>query len=164
MNSGRTLWILFALVLAIGMGFALGRLGSGSDAVVAADAAPAIDGISSGEPAGAGGDSPPQAISRTILRTVDDPASPTHEVVMGVAEIPAGASSGTHIHPGIEVGYILDGTLVLHHEGREPETLSVGDSFHNDAPHDAINASDRPVRILAVWIVEKGKPMSEPVP
>jgi quercetin dioxygenase-like cupin family protein len=164
MNSGRTLWIGLAFVLAIGVGFALGRLGGGGDAIVAAETAPAIEGVASGEAAGVGGASPPQAISRTILMTVDDPAGPAHEVVMGVAEIPAGASSGMHTHPGIEVGYILEGTLVLHHEGREPETLSVGDSFHNDAPHDAINASDRPVRILAVWIVEKGKPMSEPVP
>jgi len=104
------------------------------------------------------------AISRTILRTVDDPAGPTHEVHMGLVEIPAGVTSGMHVHPGIEVGYVLDGTMRFLHHSREPEILSPGQSFFNDGPHEAISVGEGPLKILAVWIVAKGEPMASPVP
>jgi hypothetical protein len=43
--------------------------------------------------------------------------------------------------------------------------LKAGDSFRN-APgvHNAKNTGTTPVKILAVYLVEKGKPLAEPVP
>ena len=104
-------------------------------------------------------------IKRTILLRTDDPGSPTHEVVMGVAEIAPGAMAGRHRHPGIEIGYVLDGSVTLEHDGEPTRTLKAGDSFKNEpGVHNAKNTGKTPVKILAVYLVEKGKPLAEPVP
>lgn len=104
-------------------------------------------------------------IKRTILLRTDEPGSQTHEAVMGVAEIAPGAMAGKHRHPGIEIGYILEGSVTLEHEGEPARMLKAGDSFRN-APgvHNAKNTGTTPVKILAVYLVEKGKPLAEPVP
>ena len=103
-------------------------------------------------------------VKRTILLRTDEPGSTTHEAVMGIAEIAPGASAGRHRHPGIEIGYVLEGSLILEHEGHPNLTLKAGDTFKNDGVHDAKNTGDKPVKILAVYMVEKGKPLAEPVP
>ena len=43
-------------------------------------------------------------IKRTILLRTDEPGSDVYEAVMGVAELPAGANSGKHVHHGVEIG------------------------------------------------------------
>src|ERR1044071_7470916 len=102
-------------------------------------------------------------VSRNILLRPDEPGSTTHEAVMAVVELAPGASSGKHRHPGIEIGYVLDGSVVLEHEGHPAATLKAGESFRNDGPHNARNPGDRPAKILAVYLVEKGKPLAEAV-
>ena len=105
------------------------------------------------------------SIKRTILQRVDDPGSAGYEAIMGVAEIPPGAMSGKHRHHGIEVAYVLEGSVVVEHEGQPPTTLKAGDAFKNEANvHNARNTGSTPVKILAVYIVEKGKPLAEAVP
>jgi quercetin dioxygenase-like cupin family protein len=104
-------------------------------------------------------------ITRTILLRTDDPASPSYEAVVGVAEIPPGASSGKHRHYGTEVGYVLQGTLVVEHAGADAMTITAGQAFKNEGGvHNARNPGKTPTKILAVYIVEKGKPLAEPVP
>lgn len=104
-------------------------------------------------------------IKRTILLRTDEPGSTSHEVVMGVAEIAPGAMAGRHRHPGIEIGYILDGSVTLEHEGKPARTLKAGDAFKNEPGlHNAKNTGKTPVRILAAYLVEKGKPLAEPAP
>ena len=104
-------------------------------------------------------------IKRTILLRTDEPGSQTHEAVMGIAEIAPGAMSGKHRHPGIEFGYVLEGSVTLEHEGEPPRALKAGDSFNNGAGvHNAKNTGKTPVKILAIYLVEKGKPIAEPVP
>jgi len=104
-------------------------------------------------------------IKRTILLRTDDPGSPTYEAVLGLAEIAPGAMAGRHRHPGIEIGYVLEGSVTLEHEGRPAKALKTGDSFKNEpGVHNARNTGTTPVKILAVYLVEKGKPLAEPVP
>lgn len=104
-----------------------------------------------------------EPIKRTTLQKVDDPGSAKYEMVMGVAEIAPGASSGRHRHPGVELGYVLEGSLVLEHDGRPTETLKAGSAFKNDGVHNGRNTGKVPVKVLAVYLVEKGKPIAEPV-
>jgi quercetin dioxygenase-like cupin family protein len=107
----------------------------------------------------------PSGIKRTILLRTDEPGSQTHEAVMGVAEIAPGATSGRHRHPGIEIGYVLEGSVSLEQEGKPVRVLKAGDSFNNGAGvHNATNTGKTPVKILAIYLVEKGKPVAEPVP
>ena len=104
-------------------------------------------------------------IKRTILLRTDEPGSQTHEAVMGVAEIAPGAMAGKHRHPGIEIGYILEGSVTLEHEGEPAKQLKAGDAFKNEpGVHNARNTGKTPVKILAIYLVEKGKPIAEPVP
>lgn len=103
-------------------------------------------------------------ITRTVLQRMDVPASTTHEAVMAMATLAPGASAGRHIHHGLEMGYVVEGTVVFEHQGRAPVTKKAGESFDNAvaAPHDAKNIGTMPAKILAVYIVEKGKPLAEP--
>ena len=104
-------------------------------------------------------------IKRTILLRADDPASPAYEAVVGVAEIAPGVSAGKHRHYGIELGYVLEGTVTVEPEGKPAVTLTAGQAFKNDAGvHNAKNPGKTPVKILAVYLVEKGKPLAELVP
>lgn len=104
-------------------------------------------------------------IKRTILQRTDEPGSTSHEAVMAVAEIAPGASAGKHRHSGIELGYVLEGSVIVEREGQAPVTLIAGEAFKNDAGiHNAKNPGTKPVKILAVYLVEKGKPLAEPVP
>ena len=108
---------------------------------------------------------PNNGIKRTILQRADEPGAPNYDAVMAIAEIAPGASSGRHRHPGIELAYVLQGSLVLEREGQPTVTLKAGDALKNEAAiHNAKNTGKTPVKILAVYLVEKGKPMAESVP
>jgi quercetin dioxygenase-like cupin family protein len=107
----------------------------------------------------------PGGIKRTILLRADDPGSANYEAVMAIAEIAPGATSGKHRHPGTELAYVLDGSVIIERAGQPPITVKAGEALKNEAGvHDARNPGTKPVKILAVYIVEKGKPMAEPVP
>jgi quercetin dioxygenase-like cupin family protein len=102
-------------------------------------------------------------IKRTVLQKADDPGNAKYEAVMAIAEIPPGGTSGRHTHPGIELAYVLDGSVTLQHDGEKAKTYKAGDAMQNvSVVHNATNTGKKPVKILAVYIVEKGKPMAEP--
>ena len=105
-----------------------------------------------------------QGITRTVLQRFDDPASAKYEVVMGVADLAPGASAGRHIHHGLEIGYVLEGTVTFEHAGRPAVTKKAGEHFQHDANgvHDAKNTSKTPAKLLAIYVVEKGKPLADP--
>jgi quercetin dioxygenase-like cupin family protein len=104
-------------------------------------------------------------IKRTILQRADDPGNPKYEAVMGISEIPPGGTSGRHRHPGTELAYVLDGSVELQQEGKAAVTVNAGETIKNEAViHNATNKGSKPVKILAVYIVEKGKPLAESVP
>ena len=108
---------------------------------------------------------PSNGIKRTVLQRVDEPGAANYEAVMALAEIAPGASSGRHRHPGIELAYVLQGSMVLEREGQPIVTVKAGDAIKNEsAIHNAKNTGKTPVKILAVYLVEKGKPMAESVP
>lgn len=101
-------------------------------------------------------------IKRTVLQKVDVPGG-QYEVVLGMAEIPAGASIGKHLHPGTEQGTVLEGEMTLSVDGQPDKTMKVGDSWQIPAgtPHDA-KAGGAGVKVIAVYTVEKGKPLASP--
>ena len=101
-----------------------------------------------------------QGIKRTILQKTDVPGG-THESVLGIAEVAAGVAIGLHTHPGTEQGTVLEGELVLSVDGQPDKTLKVGDSYTiaANAPHDA-KAGAAGAKVVAVYIVEKGKPLA----
>jgi quercetin dioxygenase-like cupin family protein len=89
-----------------------------------------------------------------------------HQIVMAAAEIPAGAREGRHTHPGALVVYIQEGVLTLDYEGKPTTTYKAGDSFYVEASkiHEGINNGTSPVKSIAAFVVEKGKPLTTRVP
>jgi quercetin dioxygenase-like cupin family protein len=103
-------------------------------------------------------------IKRTLLQKVDVPAG-SYEAITGIAEISPSVNIGRHTHPGIETGYVMEGDMVLMVDGRPAQALKAGDSYQipPGAPHDA-RAGDKGAKVLAVYVVEKGKPLATPAP
>lgn len=101
-------------------------------------------------------------IKRTPLQTVDFPAG--YNVVSVIAEIPNGCA-GRHTHPGVESTYVMEGEAVIKVEGQPDRTVKAGESFQiaSGVPHDACAANGR-FKVLATYIVEKGKPVASPAP
>ena len=103
-------------------------------------------------------------IKRTLLQRSD--VSSDREVILGHAEIAPGGSAGRHTHFGVEVGYVLEGTMSLEIEGETPKLLRAGDSYVIPAGkiHDPKAVGDVPTKVLATYVVEKGKPLATPAP
>ena len=103
-------------------------------------------------------------IRRIPLQKFDVPGT-GFETVIGIAEISPNASIGRHTHPGVESGYVLEGELTLLIEGQPEKTLKVGDSYvvPNGAVHDARTGAAGG-KVIASYVVEKGKPLATPAP
>ncbi len=76
-----------------------------------------------------------------------------------------GSSTGRHIHPGDEYAEIVEGELQLNVEGQPAKVVKAGETYHNLAGivHETKNISGKPARSIAVLIIDKGKPPTEPV-
>jgi quercetin dioxygenase-like cupin family protein len=105
-----------------------------------------------------------QGFKRTEVQR-GDLSAPGREAVQAVAEFSPGASAGKHTHPGEEIGYVLEGTVVVEIDGMAAKTLSAGQGFIVPAGrvHDAHNSGSGTAKVLATYIVEKGKPAATPV-
>jgi quercetin dioxygenase-like cupin family protein len=101
-------------------------------------------------------------IKRTILQRTD--VAGGQETVLGLAEIAPGGATGRHSHPGIETGYVLEGSATLVIDGEAPIAMTAGTSYLIPAGkvHDARNTGTVPVKVLATYVVEKGKPLAAP--
>jgi quercetin dioxygenase-like cupin family protein len=106
---------------------------------------------------------PAGGIKRTPLQDVKFPAG--YHIVTVIAEIGPNVLAGRHTHPGVDTGYVLDGEATLLVEGQPDKVLKTGDSYAVPAgiPHD-VKASDKGLKIMAVYVVEDGKPVATPAP
>jgi quercetin dioxygenase-like cupin family protein len=86
------------------------------------------------------------------------------EAVTAIAEFQPGGTVGRHTHPGEEIGYVLEGSIVLERDGQPPITLTAGQTFFipNGQVHDATNKGASIARVLANYVVESGKPVATP--
>ncbi len=85
------------------------------------------------------------------------------ETVIGIAEIAPNVNIGRHSHPGIESGYMLSGEATLLVDGQPPKPMRAGDSYQ--IPYGAIHdAKSGPggAKVIATYVVEKGKPFAVP--
>jgi len=95
-----------------------------------------------------------------------DVSVPGREAVVARVEVAPGARAGRHTHPGDEISYILEGEAELLIDGQPPRTVKAGESFVIPAGvvHDAHNTSSAPIKLVGVYVVEKGKPLATPAP
>jgi quercetin dioxygenase-like cupin family protein len=107
-----------------------------------------------------------QPIKRTELIRADVAGVAGKETVIYIADVMPGAEGARHTHYGDEFVYILEGSLTVTPDGKEPITLKQGQTAHL-APADGIHAAkngstSEPAKALVFLVVEKGKPLSEP--
>lgn len=104
------------------------------------------------------------SIKRTLLQRID--LGDGRELVLGLAEIAPGGSIGRHSHFGIETGYAISGTSSMRIDGEPEKILRAGESYVIAAGkvHDAKVVGGEPAKVLAVYVVEKGKPLATPAP
>jgi quercetin dioxygenase-like cupin family protein len=90
---------------------------------------------------------------------------PGHEIRMITLDIPPGAGSPPHRHPGHHVfGYVLEGSYKIKLDQGGEMVLGKGQTFH-EAPGQlhavSANASDsQPAKVLVFMVVESGKPIT----
>jgi quercetin dioxygenase-like cupin family protein len=105
-----------------------------------------------------------QNIKRTPLQKFDVPGT-NYETVIGIAEIMPNVSIGRHTHPRPESGYMLAGDMVLMVQGQPDKTVKTGESYQVPvgAIHDA-KTGPQGAKVIATYVVEKGKPLASPAP
>lgn len=105
-----------------------------------------------------------QSIKRIPLQRFDVPGT-AYETVIGIAEIAPNVGIGRHTHPGPESGYLIEGGFELLIEGEQPRLLKPGDSYvvPPNTVHDAKTGAAG-AKVLATYVVEKGKPLASPAP
>ncbi|HYL37157.1 MAG TPA: cupin domain-containing protein [Bryobacteraceae bacterium] len=104
-------------------------------------------------------------VQRTVVKR-GDVSVPGREAVVARIEIAPGASAGRHTHPGDEISYVLEGEGEILMEGQPPLKVKPGDGFviPGGTKHDAHNSGRQPLRLVGVYVVEKGKPLATPAP
>jgi quercetin dioxygenase-like cupin family protein len=120
-----------------------------------------IDLASAQQPAG----TPPTApIKRTILQRADVPGT-NLELIYATVEVSAGFRAGRHTHPGVVMTQVIDGDFWLQFDGQPEQVLRAGESL--TLPDRAVHnegALDKPLKLIVVYVVEKGKPLVSPAP
>jgi quercetin dioxygenase-like cupin family protein len=105
----------------------------------------------------------PSSIKQEILHTTPLEGSGPFQVVTSILTLASGASTGRHIHHGLESGYILNGEVGLINDDQPPRYFSAGDSFvtYRDLPHTVTNPGTAPSIILVTWTVDSGNPTTQ---
>ena len=102
----------------------------------------------------------PSPIKRTPLGKVEVPGS-NYEVVFGITELAVGHKAERHFHPGPVLVYVTEGEFWYHIDGQPERIYNAGDSFQ--VPDSAIHAEgsvgSKSAKVMAVFLVEKGKPL-----
>ena len=105
-------------------------------------------------------------IKRTVLLKTDLPGIEGKEFLVDQVEIAPGEAGGKHFHPGNVFVYIQEGSGILEIEGKPAVTQQAGSMFH-EPPKQVQNfknaSKTEPVKLLVIFISEKGQPLSVPV-
>jgi quercetin dioxygenase-like cupin family protein len=100
-------------------------------------------------------------VDRRILQRQDLAGVPGHEILVVEATLPVGGREGRHTHPGTMIGYITQGSYALEAGGKLTDYEPGGSVVVNPGQiHEGINRGKVPIKALAIFIVEKGKPLS----
>ena len=73
-------------------------------------------------------------------------------------------NAGRHSHPGTVQAQVLDGEFLLALDGQPEKTFTAGQSFEvpSGAIHNEGAVGSKPAKLIAVYIVEKGKRLVQP--
>jgi quercetin dioxygenase-like cupin family protein len=103
------------------------------------------------------------AQTRTELKRSDLTGTNMEVIVMAV-EFQPGETIARHTHHGEEAVYVLQGATLAGADGKEIQ-FPTGASIVNqrDVPHGGFKiVGDKSLKMLNVFVVDKGKPLTEP--
>lgn len=102
-------------------------------------------------------------LTRTVV-TRADVSVPGREAVVARVEVAPGGVAGWHTHPGDEISYVVEGEATLLVAGQAPRKVAAGESFVIPAGvvHNAKNDTAAAIKLVGVYVVEKGKPLASP--
>jgi quercetin dioxygenase-like cupin family protein len=72
-------------------------------------------------------------------------------------------NSGLHTHPGFDAAYLLEGSLTVLERGQPDKPIRPGESWHvPPASVHEVKIGGQTTKVLAMYVVEKGKPLATP--
>jgi quercetin dioxygenase-like cupin family protein len=104
----------------------------------------------------------PSPVKRTILQKADVPGT-NLEVIYATVEIAPGFKADRHSHPGVVMAQVVEGEFWFAPDGQPEKVFKAGEAL--TVPDRAIHnegATDKGVKLNAVYVVEKGKPLASP--
>jgi quercetin dioxygenase-like cupin family protein len=103
-------------------------------------------------------------VTRKVLMQ-QDLNIPGYTTALISVEIPVGGREGRHTHPGTLIVYVQEGTLTLDYEGKPTKAYKAGETFSVEPGkiHEGINKGNTPIKALASFVGEKGKPITTQV-
>jgi quercetin dioxygenase-like cupin family protein len=83
-----------------------------------------------------------------------------HEAVVARGEFAADGVVPKHTHPGEELAFVLEGSVVVEIAGKPPATLKAGEVFFVPAgvAHAVKNVGAQ-AKVVSTYVVSKGKPL-----
>ena len=104
----------------------------------------------------------PEPITRTLMEKFDVPSG-AYETVVMVVEMAPHVNSGLHTHPGFDAAYLLSGSLTVLERGQPDKPIQPGESWRvpPGSVHE-VKTGDQITKVLAIYVVEKGKPLATP--
>jgi quercetin dioxygenase-like cupin family protein len=103
-----------------------------------------------------------QSTVRTELKRADLTGKDM-DVIVTVVEVPPGDTLARHTHPGEEAVYVIEGATLEAPGGKQIPFLTGAATINaRDVPHAGFKVvGDKPLKMLTVHIVDKGKPVTE---
>lgn len=94
----------------------------------------------------------------------DVPAGAPQEVQLRGINLAPGQGIALHVHPGVEMAYIVSGTIQFR-MGTETRVKHAGDStlIPRGTPHAATNIGAEGARVVSAFVIDKGAQLRVPV-
>lgn len=94
------------------------------------------------------------------------PKTEKPEVVSVVGVLESGGRTALHQHPVPVFVYVLEGDLEVQTEGKAVRSYKAGEAFLESVGrwHQAFNKTDKPVKLLVLFVGEEGKPTTQTKP
>ena len=105
----------------------------------------------------------PEPITRTIMEKFDVPDAPM-KPWSWLSKMAPHVNSGLHTHPGFDAAYLLEGSLTVLERGQPDKPIRPGELLARSSGFGARSndAGDQTTKVLAIYVVEKGKPLATP--
>lgn len=101
---------------------------------------------------------PPQIMFADLLTKQLEGVQDT-EVVLSITTVPPNTTLPTHWHPGEEFAYMLEGSIVLHQEGKPDEFYKKGDAGVVPLKQiHTISTQENGATVLVFRVHEQGQP------